>query len=55
MRSGLAGPEHAQKTALIKGFFSDSLTPTLKAERKLKPALIVDVDVLARMGLDPHG
>jgi len=39
------GPEFAAKTRLIKGFFSDSLTPTLKAERKMKPALIVDCDV----------
>lgn len=30
---------------LIKGFFSDSLTPTLKAERQMKPALLIDVDV----------
>eukprot|EP00966_Prymnesium_polylepis_P026430 609955-Prymnesium_polylepis.1 len=39
------GPECAAKTRLIKGFFSDALTQTLAAERKMKPALIVDCDV----------
>ena len=39
------GPKYAAETRLIKGFFSDSLTPTLKAEKKMKPALLIDVDV----------
>jgi len=39
------GPENAQRTELIKGFFSDALTPTLKQERRMKPALIIDCDV----------
>ena len=39
------GPVFAKDTQLIKGFFSNSLTPTLKSERGMKPALIVDVDV----------
>ena len=39
------GPAHASRTQLVKGFFSDSLTPSLKAERRLQPALLVDVDV----------
>jgi len=39
------GPAFAEQTRLIKGFFSDSLTPTLKAERGMKPALLIDVDV----------
>ena len=39
------GPAHAGKTTMVKGFFSDSLTPTLAAERGMKPALVVDVDV----------
>lgn len=39
------GEKHAQDTHLIKGFFSDSLTPTLVEERAMKPALLVDVDV----------
>ena len=39
------GPKFAAETHLIKGFFSDSLTPTLKAERGMKPALLIDVDV----------
>jgi hypothetical protein len=39
------GPDHAAKTKLVKGFFSDSLTPALKAERGMRPALLVDVDV----------
>ena len=39
------GPKHADQTQLIKGFFSDSLTPTLKEEKAMQPALLVDVDV----------
>jgi hypothetical protein len=39
------GPTYAAQTQLIKGFFSDSLTPMLKAEKKMKPALIIDCDV----------
>ena len=39
------GPKYAPQTKLIKGFFSDSLTPTLKAEKGMKPALLIDVDV----------
>ena len=39
------GPDHAAKAKLIKGFFSDSLTPSLKAERGMRPALLIDVDV----------
>ena len=39
------GPKYAKETRLVKGFFSDSLTPTLKAERGMKPALLIDVDV----------
>jgi len=39
------GPALAAKTKLIKGFFSDSLTPTLAAERGMKPALLIDMDV----------
>ena len=39
------GEKWAPDTKLIKGFFSDSLTPTLKAERQMKPALLIDVDV----------
>jgi len=39
------GPKHAADTRLIKGFFSDSLTPTLAKERGMQPALIIDVDV----------
>ena len=39
------GPKYADDTKLIKGFFSDSLTPTLKAEHGMKPALLIDVDV----------
>jgi len=39
------GPKHAEQTKLIKGFFSDALTPTLKAEKGMKPALLIDVDV----------
>ena len=39
------GEMWAPDTRLIKGFFSDSLTPTLKAEKGMKPALLIDVDV----------
>jgi hypothetical protein len=39
------GPKHAAETRLIKGFFSDSLTPTLAKERGMQPALLIDVDV----------
>ena len=39
------GEKWAPDTRLIKGFFSDSLTPTLKAEKGMKPALLIDVDV----------
>lgn len=39
------GPKYAEDTRLIKGFFSDSLTPTLKSEHGMKPALLIDVDV----------
>ena len=39
------GPQHADQTKLIKGFFSDSLTETLKEERGMQPALLIDVDV----------
>lgn len=39
------GPSYASSTQLIKGFFSDSLTPTLVSEKQMKPALLVDVDV----------
>ena len=39
------GEEHAAKMRWVKGFFSDSLTPTLKSESGMKPALMIDVDV----------
>ena len=39
------GPEYASQTHLIKGFFSDALTPELARERGMRPALLVDVDV----------
>eukprot|EP00964_Phaeocystis_antarctica_P021363 scaffold11849_cov66-Phaeocystis_antarctica.AAC.8 len=39
------GPAGAAQTQLIRGFFSDSLTPSLAATRGMKPALLVDVDV----------
>jgi hypothetical protein len=39
------GPKHAAQTRLIKGFFSDSLTSTLKEDKGMRPALLVDVDV----------
>ena len=39
------GPAHGGKYTMIKGFFSDSLTPTLAAERGMQPAMLVDVDV----------
>lgn len=39
------GLAHAAKTRLIKGFFSDVLTPSLRAERGMQPALLIDVDV----------
>ena len=39
------GETHAKRTRLVKGFFADSLTPTLKKERGLQPAAIIDVDV----------
>jgi len=39
------GEAHAHDTRLIKGFFSDALTGTLKAERQMQPACLVDVDV----------
>jgi hypothetical protein len=34
----------AEKADFIKGYFSDSLTPTLKDEKKMKPALYLDMD-----------
>ena len=37
-------PKYAQQTKLIKGLLV-SLTPTLKAEKGMKPALLIDVDV----------
>jgi hypothetical protein len=39
------GPEHAAKCGWVRGFFSDVLTPTLKRERAMQPALLIDVDV----------
>ena len=39
------GPAGAAQTQLIRGFFSDSLSPRLAATRGMKPALLVDVDV----------
>tara|TARA_B110001452_G_C15125974_1_gene392400 strand:- start:162 stop:959 length:798 start_codon:yes stop_codon:yes gene_type:complete len=39
------GAAGAAQTRLIRGFFSESLTPTLAATRGMKPALLVDVDV----------
>jgi hypothetical protein len=39
------GHRGAAQTQLIRGFFSDSLTPDLAAARGMKPALLVDVDV----------
>lgn len=39
------GPAHAAKTRLVKGYFCDSLTPTLVRERRMQPALLIDVDV----------
>ena len=39
------GPQYASQTKLIKGFFSESLTTTLKQERQMKPALLIDCDV----------
>ena len=39
------GPAGAAQTQLIRGFFSESLTPSLAASRGMKPALLVDVDV----------
>mgnify|MGYP003683753243 CR=1 FL=1 len=40
-------PDSAQRRKLqfVKGFFSDSLTPGLVAERQMRPALLVDMDV----------
>ena len=39
------GPEHAAQCRWVKGFFSESLTPTLRRERQMQPALLIDVDV----------
>ena len=39
------GEEHSTKCGWVKGYFSDSLTPTLRRERKMQPALLIDVDV----------
>jgi hypothetical protein len=33
------------KFQMIKGFFSESLTPTLASERGMQPALLIDMDV----------
>ena len=46
LNSGMwIGPAGAAQTQLIRGFFSESLTPSLAASRGMKPALLVDVDV----------
>merc|ERR1719277_1861501 len=37
----LGGPE---RISLIKGWFSDSLTPDLHKQRKMKPAAYIDID-----------
>lgn len=37
--------EHAAKCRWVKGFFSESLTPSLARERRMQPALLIDVDV----------
>jgi hypothetical protein len=42
---GHLGPEHSARCGWVKGFFSETLTPTLRGERGMQPALIIDVDV----------
>jgi hypothetical protein len=39
------GPSHAAQTRLVKGFFSDVLTQSLVNERRMQPALLIDIDV----------
>ena len=33
-----------ERVSLVPGFYNESLTPTLKAERKMRPALYVEID-----------
>lgn len=40
-----ASPAARERVQFIKGFFSDSLTPALAEARRMRPALLVDVDV----------
>jgi len=39
------GPAHASRCEWVKGFFSEALTTTLRRERGMQPALLIDVDV----------